>query len=269
MILEMPVGLSVVIPTYNGDRPLRWALEGYCLQTVKDFEVIVVNDGGGRETEQLVNSFQDRLDLSYYYLEPPSAQYRLAAARNLGIRHSRAQRVVTADQDCVPATTFVAIHQEYKDQLSIVMPNRLAIAQSRWEKAQTLGDFLLYAERPRIDLKFLMSPKNTPEVHFIKRTPKLERYSFEDAWSACTSYPAALVKEIGGFWEEFVGWGGEDGELARRLVDLGCKVILRPDLCIYHLDHPTRMDPAWRERAGALFKRSAAMDGPVRNGGPL
>ena len=52
--------------------------------------------------------------------------------------------------------------------------------------------------------------------------------------AANTSAPADLWREIGGFDPAFVGWGGEDYEIAVRLLAAGVEVAFAPEAVAWH-----------------------------------
>ena len=51
--------VSVIIPTYNYSTVLKCAIESVLLQTMQDFEIIVVGDGCTDDSEEVVKSFGD------------------------------------------------------------------------------------------------------------------------------------------------------------------------------------------------------------------
>jgi glycosyltransferase involved in cell wall biosynthesis len=58
--------ITVIIPVYNRPKELHRALQSLAEQTVKDFEVVVCDDGSEEDVESVVNSFMSRLDLRYW-----------------------------------------------------------------------------------------------------------------------------------------------------------------------------------------------------------
>ena len=59
MVAPHTPAVSVVIPTYNWSAALRCALRSVLLQTVQDFEVLVVGDGCTDDSESVVAAFND------------------------------------------------------------------------------------------------------------------------------------------------------------------------------------------------------------------
>ena len=89
--------VSVVIPTYNHAPMLRKALESLKSQTLNDWEAVVVNNFSTDDTIDVVNSFNDsRIRLVNY-----RNNGIIAASRNQGIQHARAELIAFLDSDDV------------------------------------------------------------------------------------------------------------------------------------------------------------------------
>ncbi|HBI22224.1 MAG TPA: glycosyl transferase [Legionella sp.] len=87
--------VSIVIPTYNHAQFLRKALDSIVAQTMPDWEAIVVNNFSEDDTISLVESYADsRIRLINF-----ANHGVIAAARNHGLIHSRAQIVAFLDSD--------------------------------------------------------------------------------------------------------------------------------------------------------------------------
>ena len=52
--------ISVVMPTFNGEKFIKEAIESILNQTFNDFEFIIVNDGSIDNTEKIIQSFSDK-----------------------------------------------------------------------------------------------------------------------------------------------------------------------------------------------------------------
>jgi glycosyltransferase involved in cell wall biosynthesis len=86
--------ISVVIPTYNKAALLRETLDGVFRQSVKDFEVIVVDDGSADDTAEVVRTY-GRVRYEHQPNQGP------AAARNKGVKLARGELIAFCDHDDV------------------------------------------------------------------------------------------------------------------------------------------------------------------------
>jgi len=85
--------ISVIIPTFNRKELLKLAISSILEQTMKDFELIVVDDGSTDQTQRLVESFGK--DIRYIYQENKG----VSSARNRGIREARGEYLAFLDSD--------------------------------------------------------------------------------------------------------------------------------------------------------------------------
>lgn len=85
--------VSVIIPTFNYGKFIGEAIRSVFDQTLKDFEIVVVDDGSTDNTKEIVESFGAKVR---YFHQP---QQGPASARNKGIRESRGEFVAFLDAD--------------------------------------------------------------------------------------------------------------------------------------------------------------------------
>jgi succinoglycan biosynthesis protein ExoO len=92
--------VSVVIPAYNAEKTIRFAIDSVLEQTVQDLEVVVVDDASTDGTAKAVEAVGD----SRVRLLKSPRNLRQAAARNLGMKEARGRWVafVDADDEWVP-----------------------------------------------------------------------------------------------------------------------------------------------------------------------
>ena len=88
----MPL-LTAIIPTHNRAHLLGPALDSIAAQSVRDVEVIVVDDDSSDGTAELV---QARRDVTYVHVE---RQGQPAAVRNVGIERARSEYLAFLDSD--------------------------------------------------------------------------------------------------------------------------------------------------------------------------
>src|SRR3712207_9254957 len=67
--LYIPMKYSVIVPVFNRPDEVDELLESLLTQSVKDFEVIVVEDGSTVSCQSVCEKYSDRLDLKYYRSE--------------------------------------------------------------------------------------------------------------------------------------------------------------------------------------------------------
>jgi glycosyltransferase involved in cell wall biosynthesis len=85
--------VSVVIPTFNGYRYLKEALDSVLRQSYENFEIIVVDDGSGYDVRNFLCSHADRIKLIQQKNGGP------AKARNTGIGLSNGSYIAFLDDD--------------------------------------------------------------------------------------------------------------------------------------------------------------------------
>lgn len=87
--------VTVVIPTYNAETYLEPTLASVQAQTLRDFEVVLVDDGSRDGTLAVAHRFADRMDLRVL----PQANAGPSAARNNGVRAARGHYCAFLDAD--------------------------------------------------------------------------------------------------------------------------------------------------------------------------
>ena len=87
--------VSAVITTYNRKKLLIESIKSVLQQTYKNIEIIVVNDGGDKNIEQLINSNINSNSIKYIYKENGG----LSSARNTGIKASNGSYIAFLDDD--------------------------------------------------------------------------------------------------------------------------------------------------------------------------
>ena len=85
--------VSVIIPTFNGEKFIVEAIESVLDQSYKNFEILVVDDGSTDNTISVLKTFKGKVQI----LQKPNGGP--ASARNLGIRHSKGDFIALLDHD--------------------------------------------------------------------------------------------------------------------------------------------------------------------------
>ena len=87
---------SVIIPTFNRRKELERCLESLVLQTFKNFEVLICDDGSTDSTFDLIKTFKRKLNIQYLWNENWGGP---AHPRNIGINASKGKWICFLDSD--------------------------------------------------------------------------------------------------------------------------------------------------------------------------
>lgn len=85
--------VSVIIPAYNGADRIRKTLDSIKTQTYKNFECLVIDDGGSDNTKEIVDTYDERF--KYFYKENGG----VASARVFGVEHAKGDYICFSDDD--------------------------------------------------------------------------------------------------------------------------------------------------------------------------
>ncbi len=252
--LATPPLVSVVVSTFRRPEALRRTLASLQEATYEAdrLEVIVVDDGSGDETENVVSSASRGAKFRTTYLRQENRG--VATARNRGAREARGDLLLFLDDDILipPDAIFshVRIHAEVSD----------CLVNGHWDfepglaaelKSSAFGRFRIEIEewvKSGIEMKPLQGSRTEPA-----------------AVTACnlSLWKSDFVR-IGGFDEEFPFAGAEDQEFSRRAKNIGLRFIYDYDLRFWHNDHRlTLRQFCERQRRGAISAALLFLKSPV------
>jgi len=96
---------SIIIPLYNRPQEIKELLESLTLQTYKDFEVLVIEDGSKDDAAEIVYSFTTKLDLRYFVKKNEGQGF----TRNYGFERAKGDYFVIFDSDCIIPEDYLQI----------------------------------------------------------------------------------------------------------------------------------------------------------------
>ena len=88
--------LSVIIPTYNSEKFLLRCLKSVSCQTLKNIEIVVIDDGSYDDTEKIITIFK-KYDKRMIFLKEEHKMQ--GAARNFGIKTANGEYIGFVDSD--------------------------------------------------------------------------------------------------------------------------------------------------------------------------
>ncbi len=104
---------SIIVPVYNRPDEVRELLESLTTQSVRDFEVIIVEDGSRIPCQKICEAYENQLDLHYY----AKANSGPGQSRNYGAQRASGTYLIILDSDVVlPSGYLKAIEEELQRQ---------------------------------------------------------------------------------------------------------------------------------------------------------
>lgn len=92
------MNFSFIIPVYNRPDEIDELLQSLTLQDYRsDFEVVVVEDGSTIPCKDIIDNYQDKLTISYYFKENSGP----GDSRNFGMRNAKGDYFLILDSDCI------------------------------------------------------------------------------------------------------------------------------------------------------------------------
>jgi len=98
MKLENNPKVSVIIPVFNSEKYIENALLSVLKQTYKNFEIIIIDDGSNDNTLDVIHEIKNRFNENRIIILEQNHR-GCGAARNLGIRHAKADLIAFLDSD--------------------------------------------------------------------------------------------------------------------------------------------------------------------------
>jgi len=232
----MSIRYSIIIPTYNRAEILQRCLQCVCEldSPDEDWEVLVLNNNSTDSTEEIVNSYRERLsNLRYFQAIDPG----LHVGRNLGCDKAKGKVLCYIDDDSFVSKGWLkGVEKAFQDS-EVVLVGGPCLPQYEIEPPAWLNNMWNITEEGRT-LGSLSLIDVGDEQRWI--TPY-------NVYGCNFSIRKDILAEIGGFHpdgmpKELIRFRG-DGEtfVSRRLIESGYKAVYSPGAKIHHLVPASRM----------------------------
>jgi len=240
--------ISVIVTTWNREDALDAVLRSLAVQTDRDFEVIVADDGSRDATAQLIADWVPRFGRPLKHVWQEHRGFRAAEIRNRAILASDGAYCIFLDGDCIARPGFIATHRKLSERGWFVTGNRILLSEALTQTV--LRDNLdperwTYREWARERGRGGIN--RTVPLMSLPLGP-LRKLRFR-AWRGARSCNLAIwrsdLDRVDGFDCAYQGWGREDSDLLVRLLHADVR---RKDgvfaTGVLHLWHPTA-DRSW------------------------
>lgn len=206
LIKMSALGISVVIPVYNGGESFRKCLDSIRNSLRAPDEVIVVSDGDTDGSWQVAEAFGAKV------LRLPSSGGP-ARARNVGAKAAQMDLIFFMDAD-------VTLH-----------PQTLSLVEQRFQQSPDLSALIgSYDDAPGA-ANFLSQYKNLFHHYTHQRSSEVA----STFWGACGAIRRSIFEAVGGFDEAYRQPCIEDIELGYRLKQAGYSIQLCKEIQVKHL----------------------------------
>lgn len=261
-LLLSPTRLSVVVTTYNNPRGLQLVLAGLLRQSLRDFELLIADDGSGPETAAIVAAFAARAPFPVRHVWHADEGFRKCTICNKAILEAGGDYLVFFDGDCIPGRDCLELHlraarrDSYLAGGAVYLDRRLSerltpadVASGRLDRP---GLWWLHVNKRR-----RLLARHLPVVREImnRRVPR------EPSWRGGNSSAwADHMRAVGGFDERFT-YGFEDADFGHRLQALGVHGrSIRYSNPVMHVEHSRPYaDPLQLARNRGLYDQNRAL----------
>lgn len=238
----MSINISVIISTYNAEEWLEKVLLGYSVQTHKNFEIIIADDGSKESTKNLINSFKNKFSKPIIHLWHEDLGYRRQEILNIAIQNASFEYILMTDGDCIPKKDFLETHAKFATPGRFLSGGYCKLSM-KLSKEISQKDIL---NNNCFDLKWLKSRDKISFSNQLKIGANSFFATILDAVSPTT--PSFNNCNSSGFKEDMIAingydermkYGGPDREFGERLENNGIKgKQIRHKAIVLHLDHP-------------------------------
>ncbi len=200
---------SIIIPVYNRPDEIEDLLQSLARQTVKNFEVVITEDGSTVDCREIAERYSSEISIKYFYKENEGR----SIARNNSMERSDGDYFVFFDSDCViPPTYFERLEKSLTGR-PIDCYGGPDAAHDSFTTTQKAINFAMTS--------FLTTGGiRGGKVQMEKFTPRTFNMGFS----------REVYERVGGFREMF----SEDIDMSKRIEAAGFRTALLRDCAVYH-----------------------------------
>jgi cellulose synthase/poly-beta-1,6-N-acetylglucosamine synthase-like glycosyltransferase len=244
---------SVIIGTYNDANIIENTLAAFAVQSFRNFELILADDGSDQDYAPVLTAWAPRFAHGIQHVTQQKHGFRKARVLNRAVMVSRFDPLIVSDMDCLPHRDFVRNHLAYVTLGTAITGRRTHVSrdivpspEKILESGLGFGPSALIGLRLRGKARIIEHGLVSP-ILYESHNRRLHGSNF----SVCRQD----IAEVNGWNEEFEGWGDEDSDLGARLQHSGVRIRnLRNKVIQFHLLHDRL--PMVNPQNEALFERT-------------
>jgi glycosyltransferase involved in cell wall biosynthesis len=233
--------ITVIISTYNAEEWLEKVLVGYSVQTYKDFNIIIADDGSRASTKELIDSYAKNFPVPIKHLWHEDLGYRRQEILNIAIVDAHHEYILMTDGDCIPRKDFVELHAQLAEKGKFLSGGYCKLTM-KMSKFITNEDIII---GNCFNVKWLKAIDSLGFSNTLKLGANRLVSRFLDvisptnpSFNNCNSsgFKSDMIAING--YDERMKYGGPDREFGERLENYGVKgKQIRHKAIVLHLDH--------------------------------
>ncbi len=252
---SLSVETSVIISAYEGHRTLPLMLQRLGQQSIKNFEVIIVDDGSPHTMFPVVEAAEPTFPVKYVREVVNEGR---SFTRNTGMLMADGTNLIFTDQDIIFDNEFVerlalkqahtsdSVFLGFKEDIELddLQPGLTANYRSDWRNSIVAQSDFLMLGRPGSQA---LGPQDRTyrildETDNLKTLGNGSVIGFWDLSATVISHGVSVGRDAavmsGGFPEVgFDGWGAQDIAFGARLIGQGNFIIPSLDTAYFHINH--------------------------------
>lgn len=262
---RLPIALSVAF--YNNTKVFDLTLAGIARQSLKNFELIVVDDGSRPEAVAHVQKALEKLSIPAQHLWHEDIGFRKNRILNWGIHHCHSDYMVFIDQDCIPHPEFVREHSENRQPKTVLCGRRMDFTP--WVSKMLTPERVYkgFIERNlwwMIPAGSYMKDNNGGKGIYLRNSFLRQMANKKERGIVGCNFSVHRqdLLDINGFDFRYEGAGtGEDSDIEFRMKILGVKMQPFCNTAVqYHVYHKLLKRPTVNE---SIFAQVRASEKPV------
>jgi len=234
--------ISVIISTFNSEDWLEKVLWGYSIQSYKNFEIVIADDGSKNATKKLIDSFREKYPIPINHIWHEDRGYRRQKLLNKSILECKGDSIIMTDGDCIPRKDFIEAHAKHTEKGRFLSGGYCKLSG---KTSEIISKDDIFTERcfnskwlKNIDKKLNFSKtlklKSSGIVSVLLDTITPTTASFNNMNSSAWKDDYLAING----YDERMKYGGSDRELGERFENYGIKgkQIRHQAICL-HLHH--------------------------------
>jgi glycosyltransferase involved in cell wall biosynthesis len=214
-------------------------------QTRLPDEVLVADDGSGKETEEVIRAFarSESCPFELKHIWQEDEGFRKPKILNETVRQSTGDFLVFIDGDCMAQREFVRSHLQYSGPKVIASGKRVDLGSRLTEKVLQKGRPLTALSLSLIFDSLFSDTRKAEEAlritsPFVRRLLHRDAITDDGVWGCNFSLYRELFYAINGCDEDFRDGSIEDNDLGIRVLNYGGTIkSLRALAVVFHLWH--------------------------------